>query len=62
MGKGKLNPYSKRKIKQTDTTTQYALVFGENLIFSPLFAYSPTPKVTRNTLKPPNLIHNLYAT
>jgi hypothetical protein len=36
-------------------------VLKENLIFSPLSAYSPIPRVTRNTLKPPNLVYNLYA-
>jgi hypothetical protein len=33
----------------------------ENLIFSPLSAYSPTPKATRNTLKPSSLVNNLHA-
>jgi hypothetical protein len=35
-------------------------VLRENLIFSPLFAYSLTPRVTRNTLKPPSLDYNLH--
>jgi hypothetical protein len=35
-------------------------VFRENLIFSLLSAYSLTHRVTRNTLKPPNLDYNLY--
>jgi hypothetical protein len=37
-------------------------VLMENLIFSPLSAYSPTPRATRNTLKPSSLVNNLYAT
>jgi hypothetical protein len=36
-------------------------VFRENLIFSPLSAYSPTPRATRNTLKPLNLVYNLHS-
>jgi hypothetical protein len=36
-------------------------VFGENLIFSPLSTYSPTPRVTRNNLKPSSLDYNLHA-
>jgi hypothetical protein len=35
---------------------------SENLIFSPLFAYSTIPGATRNTLKPPSLVYNLHAT
>ena len=35
-------------------------VFRENLIFSPLFAYSSTPRATRNILKPPNLVYKLH--
>jgi hypothetical protein len=37
-------------------------VLGENLIFSPLFAYSSTPKATRNNLKPFSPVYNLHAT
>jgi hypothetical protein len=37
-------------------------VFKENLIFSPLSAYSPTPRAIRNTLKPFNRDYNLHAT
>ena len=37
-------------------------VIKENLIFSLLSAYSSTLMATRNTLKPPNLVHNLHAT
>jgi hypothetical protein len=37
-------------------------VFRKNLIFSPLFAYSSTPRATRNTLKPYSLVYNLHAT
>jgi hypothetical protein len=37
-------------------------VFKGNLIFSPLFTYSPTHRATRNTLKPPSLVYNLHAT
>jgi hypothetical protein len=36
--------------------------FRENLIFSLLSAYSPTPRATRNTLKPSSLANNLHAT
>jgi hypothetical protein len=36
-------------------------VFKENLVFSPLSAYSPIPRATRNTLKPPSLDYNLHA-
>jgi hypothetical protein len=36
-------------------------VLGENLIFSPLFAYSSTPRATRNTLKPSSLVNSLHA-
>jgi hypothetical protein len=36
-------------------------VFKENFIFSPLSAYSPIPRATRNTLKPPSLVYNLLA-
>jgi hypothetical protein len=36
-------------------------VFRENLILSPLSAYSPTFKATRNTIKPPSLVYNLHA-
>jgi hypothetical protein len=42
--------------------TIHPLFFRENLIFSLLFAYSPIPRATRNTLKPPNLDHILHAT
>ena len=41
--------------------TSAARVFMESLIFSLLFAYSPTPRATRNTLKLLNLVHNLHA-
>jgi hypothetical protein len=37
-------------------------VLGENLIFFPLSAYSPTPKATRNNLKPSSPVCNLHAT
>jgi hypothetical protein len=37
-------------------------VLKDNLIFSPLSAYSPTHKAIKNTLKPPSLVYNLYAT
>ena len=36
-------------------------VFRENFIFSPLSAYSSTPRTTRNTLKALNLVDNLHA-
>jgi hypothetical protein len=36
-------------------------VLRENLIFSLLSTYSPTPTATRNTLKPPSLVYNLHA-
>ena len=36
-------------------------VFKENLIFSPLFAYSPTPKANKGFLGPLNTDYNLYA-
>jgi hypothetical protein len=42
--------------------TSIMWVFRENLIFSPLSIYSPIPRATRNTLKPPSLDYNLYAT
>jgi hypothetical protein len=42
--------------------TSAVWVLGENLIFSPLFAYPPTPKATRNYLKPSSLVCNLYTT
>ena len=35
-------------------------VFRENLIFSPLFAYSPTPRAIKDTLRPPNSEYNLH--
>jgi hypothetical protein len=35
---------------------------GENLIFSPQSAYSPTTRVTRNNLKPFSLVNSLHAT
>ena len=35
--------------------------FRENFIFSPLFAYSLTPRATRNTLKLSSLVCNLHA-
>jgi hypothetical protein len=37
-------------------------VLRENLIFSPLSAYSSIPRATRNTLKPPILVYKLHAT
>jgi hypothetical protein len=37
-------------------------VFRENPIFSPLSTYSPTPKATRNILKPYSIVYNLHAT
>jgi hypothetical protein len=36
-------------------------VLEENLIFSPLSAYSLTPKATRNNLKPSSPVCNLHA-
>jgi hypothetical protein len=36
-------------------------VLRENLIFSPLSAYSPTPRATRNILKLSSLVYNLHA-
>ena len=36
-------------------------VFGENLIFSPLFAYSPTSKANKGFLGPLNTYYNLHA-
>jgi hypothetical protein len=33
--------------------------FRENLIFSPLFAYSPTPKANKGFLEPPNTDRNV---
>jgi hypothetical protein len=41
--------------------TSAVWVLGENLIFSPLSAYSSTPRATRNNLKPSSLICNLHA-
>jgi hypothetical protein len=35
--------------------------FRENLIFSPLSAYSPTPKANTNSVRPPNTDRNLHA-
>jgi hypothetical protein len=42
--------------------TSTVWVIMENLIFSPLSAYSPTPKATRNNLKPSSPVCNLHAT
>jgi hypothetical protein len=36
-------------------------VLRENLIFSPLPAYSLTPRAIRNTLMPPSLVYNFHA-
>jgi hypothetical protein len=36
-------------------------VLGKNLIFFSLFAYSPTPRATRNNLKPSSLVNSLHA-
>ena len=36
-------------------------VFRENLIFSPLSAYSPTPKANKGFLGLPNTDYNLHA-
>jgi hypothetical protein len=47
-------------LAQYRTSAKWVLM--ENLIFSPLSAYSPTPRATRNTLKPSSLVNNLYAT
>jgi hypothetical protein len=41
--------------------TSTVWVVGENLIFSPLSAYSPTPKASRNNLKLSSLVCNLHA-
>jgi DNA-binding transcriptional regulator/RsmH inhibitor MraZ len=35
--------------------------FRENLIFSSLFTYSPTPKANKGYLRPPNSNRNLHA-
>jgi hypothetical protein len=35
--------------------------FRENFIFSPLSAYSPTPKANKGFLGPPNIDYNLHA-
>jgi hypothetical protein len=42
--------------------TSVVWVLRENLIFSPLSAYSPTLKATKSNLKPSNPICNLHAT
>jgi hypothetical protein len=47
---------------QSQYRTSALRVFRENLIFSLLSSYSPTPRATRNTLKPSSLVYNLYAT
>jgi hypothetical protein len=47
---------------QSKYRTSVMWVLRENLIFSPLSAYSSTPRATRNTLKPPSLDYNLYTT
>ena len=36
-------------------------VYRKNLIFSPLFAYSPTPKANKGFLGSPNTNQNLHA-
>ena len=41
--------------------TSALMVFKENLIFSPLSAYSPTPKANKGFLGPPNIDYNLHA-
>ena len=35
-------------------------IFKENLIFSPLSTYSPTPKANKGFLRPPNTNQNLH--
>jgi hypothetical protein len=37
-------------------------VLRENFIFSPLSAYSSTPRASGNTLKPLSVVYNLHAT
>jgi hypothetical protein len=47
---------------QSQYYTSTMWVFRENLIFFPLSAYFPIPRVTRNTLKPLSLVYNLHIT
>jgi hypothetical protein len=42
--------------------TSIVWVLRENFIFSPLSAYSPTPKATRNYLKLSSPVYNFHAT
>jgi hypothetical protein len=41
--------------------TSAPMSFRENLIFSPLSAYSLTPKANKGFLGPPNIDQNLHA-
>jgi hypothetical protein len=41
--------------------TSVMMFFRENLIFSPLSAYSLTPKANTDSLGPPNTDQNLHA-
>jgi hypothetical protein len=52
---------SRQAVRPAQHRTSAMWVLGENLIFSLLSAYSPTPRATMNILKPFSLVCNLHA-
>ena len=54
-------PHHDRPYVRSQYRTSAQTVFRENLIFSPLSAYSPTPKANKGFLGPPNIDYNLHA-
>jgi hypothetical protein len=57
-----IRPITRLYVHHITTGRMSALTsFGENLIFSPLSAYSPTPKANKGPLRPPNTDRNLHA-
>jgi hypothetical protein len=57
-----MSTVSQRAVRLAQHRMSAMRVLRENLIFSPPSTYSPTPRATKNTLKPSSLVNDLYAT